>query len=116
MPGPCLIERLRALVEAVPAGGSVTLPRDWLAEQLARENGAPGARERDDLAPGHAGIAPHPSTNGNRLLTAREVAQRLGCSVRYVYAHATDYPFRVRVKGLVRFSGTGLDLWIARQP
>lgn len=29
-----LIERLRAIVEAVPAGGSVSLPRDWLAAEL----------------------------------------------------------------------------------
>lgn len=29
-----LLERLRALVEAVPPGGAVTIPRDWLATEL----------------------------------------------------------------------------------
>ena len=50
-----------------------------------------------------------------RLLTAAEVAHRLGCSTRYVYAHAADYPFRVPVAGLVRFSASGLDRWLANR-
>lgn len=29
-----LLDRLRALVENVPPGGSVTIPRDWLAGEL----------------------------------------------------------------------------------
>ncbi len=29
-----ILERLRAIVEAVPSGGSVTIPRDWLAAEL----------------------------------------------------------------------------------
>ena len=93
------------MVANVPPGGSVTLPRDWLAgelEALSRINGN--------------GQAPAPIATPDRLLTAAEVAHRLGSSVRYVYAHAADYPFRVRVEGLVRFDPAGLERWLAQAP
>lgn len=111
-----LAARLRALVDAVPAGGSVTIPRDWLAEQLSAENGEPGSRERDDLARVGPGILPAASTDGSpALLTAREVARRLGCSPRYVYARARSWPFTVRLgERLVRFDAEGLQRWIER--
>ena len=49
------------------------------------------------------------------LLTAREVAQRLGCSIRYVYSHAGDYPFTRRLGDrMVRFDREGLGRWLAR--
>jgi excisionase family DNA binding protein len=32
-----LIERLRRMADAVPPGGSITLARDWLEAELARE-------------------------------------------------------------------------------
>lgn len=60
------------------------------------------------------GTAPTPQPD--RLLTAREVAPRLGCSVRYVYANARTLPFTVRTGTLVRFSAAGLDRWLARRP
>jgi len=61
----------------------------------------------------------HPPTSlpaGDRWLTAREVAARLGCSPRYVYANADDFPFTRRAGALVRFSATGLEHWLARRP
>ena len=63
---------------------------------------------------GHGnGQAPeHPDT----LLTAREVAARLRCSLRYVYAHAGAFPFTQKRGNLVRFSAAGLDRWLAKRP
>lgn len=63
---------------------------------------------------GHSGgrVREGPET----LLTAREVAARLKCSVRYIYAHAATLPFTVRIGGLVRFSAAGLDCWLTRRP
>ena len=52
------------------------------------------------------GPAPAPPP---RLVTARVVAERLGCSTRYVYAKADTFPFTVRVAGMVRFSEPGLE-------
>lgn len=51
----------------------------------------------------------------DRLLTAQEVAARLGTSAKYVYAHATAYPFarHLSTKAL-RFSEQGLARWLAR--
>jgi predicted DNA-binding transcriptional regulator AlpA len=51
-----------------------------------------------------------------RLLTAQEVADRLQCSPRYVYAHAGAFPFTVRLgPQAVRFSAAGLDRWLANR-
>jgi hypothetical protein len=54
-----LIERLRALVEAVPPGGAVTIPRDWLAGELGA--GADGA----------------PTGGADTVLTVAQLAERL---------------------------------------
>ena len=56
-----------------------------------------------------------PAPRPDHLLTAREVAPRLGCSVRYVYSHAKDFAFTVRMGNLVRFSEAGLERWLARR-
>lgn len=66
-----------------------------------------------DLAPlingnGSAPAIPRP----DRLLTAKDVAPRLSCSPRYLYAHAADYPFTVRLGNLVRFSEQGLERYV----
>lgn len=103
-----LADRLRALIEAVPEGGSVVLPRDWLAGQLAAENGIRESIVRDEQPSGG-----HGSTPG--LLRARQVADRLGCSTRYVYARAGEFPFTVRLGRAVRFDSEGLARWLARQ-
>lgn len=52
----------------------------------------------------------------SRLLTARVVAERLGCSVRQVYAKADTFPFTVRVGGMVRFSEVGLERFLTGRP
>jgi excisionase family DNA binding protein len=99
-----LLARLRAMVDAIPPGGVIALPRDWLAEELAKACG-------DTPAPG--GEAPRRQREPDRLLTPQEVAQKLGCSVRWVYANAHRLPFTVRVGRLVRFRASGLENWLA---
>ena len=52
----------------------------------------------------------------DRMLTAREVAKRLGISVRTVYKSAAGWPFTRRYpSGSVRFSEIGLDTWLERR-
>lgn len=93
---------LRRAVEALPPGSAVTLPRDVLLAALdGNGNG------------GHAG--PTPSDTPDRLLTVREVATRMGVSPKYVYTHATDFPFTRRLSAkALRFSQSGLERWLGR--
>jgi len=51
----------------------------------------------------------------DRLLSAAEVAARIHCSTRLVYARARTWPFTVRDGRLVRFSASGLDRWLANR-
>lgn len=44
-----LLDQLRAMAEAVPAGGAVTLPRDWLLTELDGAGNAPAASLAVDL-------------------------------------------------------------------
>ena len=48
----------------------------------------------------------------DRLLTAKEVAKRLGFSVDWVYKNHRDLPFRVRLGTVPRFSEKGLEKYI----
>lgn len=66
-----------------------------LAAAAASPNGSNGSKPGD----------PH-------LLTAEQVAERLGCSRRYIYAKAPGFPFTVRLGRLVRFSAAGLERWL----
>lgn len=52
---------------------------------------------------------------GDRLLTPDEVAQRFRRSSKFVYRHASKWPFARRVGRGWRFSEKGLERWIARQ-
>jgi len=89
-----LIDRLRALAESVPPGGSVTIPRDWLAGELSST----------DVGP----IAPAKEAS-ERLLTADEAATRLGVSVRWVYDHAHEIGVRRLSRRCVRFAEAAVD-------
>jgi predicted DNA-binding transcriptional regulator AlpA len=56
----------------------------------------------------------HDGTN-DQLLTAEQVAERLGCSVKALYKR-TRYPFEVHDQGKTRrWSEAGLEAWIRRQ-
>jgi excisionase family DNA binding protein len=90
---------LRRAIEALPAGSSITLPRDALLQAINGNGAAP---------------KPEPE-QADRLLTVTEVAKRLDVSRRYVYGHIDEFPF-VRRLGpkTLRFSERGLDKWLAR--
>jgi predicted DNA-binding transcriptional regulator AlpA len=76
---------------------------DALAERVAAKLNGHGSGQAPTPLPDH-------------LLTAKEVAPRLGCSARYVYAHAAEYPFTVRLgPQAVRFSAVGLERWLAKR-
>lgn len=63
---------------------------------------------------GNGATAPRDDAHPDRLLRASDVAQCLGCSVRYVYARAGAFPFTVRVGNLVRFSEHGLERYLRK--
>ena len=51
----------------------------------------------------------------DRLLGAADVAETLGVSSRYVYAHAAGWPFTRYLGRSVRFSANGLAAWLTRR-
>jgi len=52
------------------------------------------------------------SDEGDRALTASEVADRLGFTVDYVYRHAAGFHFAKRVGSRWRFSAKGLNEYL----
>jgi predicted DNA-binding transcriptional regulator AlpA len=63
-----------------------------------------------------AGDQPEPGTNGDRLLTAPEAAQKLGATEDWLYRHANTLPFAVRVgKKHLRFSESGIERYIRQR-
>ena len=56
---------------------------------------------------------PSPGSDGDRLLTAPEAAQKLGATEDWLYRHANTLPFAVRVgKKHLRFSKAGIERYI----
>jgi predicted DNA-binding transcriptional regulator AlpA len=52
----------------------------------------------------------------DRLLSAREASKRTGMSTRWLYLHADELPFAVRVGAhAIRYSDRGIDKWLANQ-
>lgn len=94
------LERRDLQAEAVAATAPLANTYRAIAAELTRVNGS--------VVPGKNGQENGPP----RLLKAADVAERLGCSVRYVYAKAPTFPFTVHIGGLVRFSEPGLEQWI----
>jgi predicted DNA-binding transcriptional regulator AlpA len=58
------------------------------------------------------GIQPNTTRRHDRLLKAKEVAQRLGVHVYWVYHNQHKLPFRVRLGTVPRFSEIGLEKFI----
>jgi excisionase family DNA binding protein len=52
------------------------------------------------------------ATVAGKLLTVEEAAGRTGMSKRWLYTHAQNLPFAVRVGRSLRFSEAGLDRWV----
>jgi hypothetical protein len=100
------IDDLRRMAELLPPGASLTLPREAL---IAALDGG-----RRDPAAGREAPAPA-DVDGDRWLTAKDVAKCLGVSPRYVYARASTLPFAKKLPGGgVRFSERGLRRWMER--
>jgi hypothetical protein len=54
-------------------------------------------------------------SRGDRLLSVKEAAAKLGQSLHYVYKHADAFPFVVRNGRALRFSEVGMERWIREQ-
>jgi excisionase family DNA binding protein len=52
------------------------------------------------------------SFDGDRLLSAREAAAKLGASEDYLYRHSRKLPFTVRLGRKLRFSEAGIERFI----
>ena len=59
--------------------------------------------------------AEHADEVPDRNLCARETARRLGVSFPYLYKHASEYPFALRIGRRIVFSARGLAAWNRRQ-
>ncbi len=93
-------ERLRQLVACLPDGARVELPVSEIRQWLASEREAPAV------------------VNGgpDRMLAARDVADRLGIDLDSVYQLAPSWPWAYKVSARRwRFSERGLDVWLRRQ-
>ena len=86
--------------EAVPAlrGELARLDTLLLARLLSGDNGQPAT-----------------GPDGDRLLSAKEGAAKLGTSKDYLYRHATKLPFTVRVGRQLRFSEAGIERYIRQR-
>ena len=100
-----MLERRAAEAEREGATAPVANVYRLVLGELAKVNGN-GNGDSDGQAPAGPDV----------LLTAGQVAERLHCSPRYVYAHAGAFPFTVRLAPhAVRFSASGLDRWLANR-
>jgi hypothetical protein len=81
---------LRALVDALPADGSVTVPVAWVRELLAEPCGQVSAPKLAEAA--------LPNAEPELLIGVAEVAARLGVGKDWVHTHwKKDLPFMVKL-------------------
>lgn len=60
-------------------------------------------------------LTPEPEAREDRLLTAEQAAERLGCSKQYLYVNSRKFKFTRRVGSLLRFSSNGLDAYLKQK-
>jgi excisionase family DNA binding protein len=72
---------------------------------LSARGGAVAARMIDGQRTAPADAEPE------RNLSVREAARRLGVSADFLYDHAKELPFAVRIGRRLLFSSRGLDRW-----
>lgn len=100
------VQELQQIAETLPPGALIALPREAILALVEAPQVVPEDQTQGTTPNGH----------DDCLLTAREVAARLGTSVRYVYEHADRFPFTRRLGSrTVRFSERGLERWLARR-
>ena len=93
-------------------GRALTLEPDVAAGLLgpvAALHACLAARVAGDAA---ARTSPEPRPAGEHLLTAAEVAARLGVSKDWVYRRSGRLPIAVRLDGHVRFQAAGLERYL----
>jgi len=71
-------------------------------------------RKRKLTLAAEAGLASQ-ARRPDRLLKAKEVAERLGMGIDWVYHNQLKLPFRVRLGTVPRFSENGLDDFIRKR-
>jgi len=92
---------LRRAAELLPAGASLTLPRDAVLAALAGTDG-----ERGDVVP----VAVEPE----RWIKAEECAALLNVTPRWVYDHAKELGGKSLSPRCKRFSGRAVALYLKR--
>ena len=53
--------------------------------------------------------------DGDRPLSAKQAAAKLGASIDYLYRHSSKLPFTVRMGGKVLFSEAGIERYIRQR-
>lgn len=100
-----------------PAKASV-LPLDATEKLLAQTHVVQGAllgRLLAARANVPAGGNDQAESSRDRLLSVKEVAQKLGLSEDHLYRHRDEYPFTVREGRRILFSERGIEDWIRRR-
>ena len=68
-------------------------------------------RLQSPAAPAEA--SPHQKNGSDRMLSAKEAAERCGVNTRWIYRKADDLPFTRRLSGgTLRFSAHALERWM----
>lgn len=104
-----LLDRLAQLPD------TALVPVGWLRELLAAETGARGSPTSDDRDPAGIPGTPPASTNGERMLSAEEVAERLGVSVRWCYDHQDQLGGKRLSRRCLRFPEVGVRRYVERR-
>ena len=106
------LDDLRRAAELLPPGATLTLTRESFLAAF-NGNGIGGASR---VQPIETAVLPTGNTEPDRLLSAKEVAERMGTSKRWVYAHRRNLPFTKELPGgSIRFSERGLTRYMERQ-
>lgn len=103
---------------AADPGRAAALPADAAERLLTQAHVVEGAllgRLLAARANGPAGGNGQAESSRDRLLSVKEVAQKLGLSEDHLYRHRDEYPFTVREGRRILFSERGIEDWIRRR-
>ena len=92
---------LRRALELLPEGASLTLGREVLLAALGGNGAAPSA--------------PDPEPGAECLLTARDVAERLSTSARFVYDHQAQLGGKRLSRRCLRFPEAAVRRYMERR-
>jgi len=106
--------QLAQALALLPPGTAVTLSREVLLEAVGG-NRTPGSPESDDRNGGRPETPPAASTNGEPMLTAKELARQLNVSERYVYDHQDQLGGRRLSPRLLRFPRAAVQRYLEQR-